>query len=220
MPPDGSAGSMPAPLTVALVGFGLGLSLAAPPGPVLALSAQRAVRWGFLPGLVVALGATTADATWAALMGFGVVPLLRDHPTLLALLALGGGLLMGCLAFLAWRAGRRSLDPAAVARDAADARRAGLAGGFAAGYLLAISSPFNLAWWLGAGTTLFERYGSLVFLFFFAALVLHSVLFVALVRWASGKVRWVVAAVSYASALLLGGFALYVTLDALGTLVA
>lgn len=203
---------MPSAAVVVGLGFALGLSLAAPPGPILALSAQRAVRQGFWPGVVVALGATCGDATYAALMGAGVLPLVRNLEWLVAVLNASGAVLMAVLAGFALRAARAPGLPAppraGPATEASAATR--LAGGWVTGYGMALTSPFNFGWWLGAGTLLFREYGPPVFVGFFAALVVWSFAFVALVRWTSRRVARLVQVLSYASALVLAAFAAYV----------
>lgn len=205
--------------SVLALGFGLGLSLAAPPGPILALSAQRTVAQGFWPGLAVPLGASAGDGTYAVLMGAGMIRLLEGRETLQAILTLLGAVIMVFFAYSAWKGARRPpLLEAKPGATSGERERPLLAAGFLAGYTLALTSPYNLGWWLGAGTTLFADHGVTVFLGFFSALVAFSVAFVALVRWASGRVRGIVSLVSYASAFLLLAFAAWLARDALGTL--
>lgn len=186
------------------LGFVLGLSLAAPPGPILALAADRAAHRGWWPGTIVALGATTGDAILCVLMGVGVVALLAGFPVLRVALTLLGAALMVFFAFGAWRTARR---PPRLGEHV-ESRWSGLWGGYATGLVLALTSPFNFGWWLGAGTTLFRDYGAVVFVGFFAALVSFSLTFTALVVWMGSRVRGVVKAISYASAVLLALFAL------------
>lgn len=204
---------MDLPWTVLALGFGLGVSLAAPPGPILVLSADRAVHRSFMAGFVVVAGAILGDATHALLMGFGVLPLITRVTYLPEALALAGGGLLLFFAWGAWQKARRPPDLAHAA-DTDDhgwgARYGWVVGGLAAGYLFALTSPFNIAWWLSAGTTLFRDYGNPVFYGFFLGLVVVAGGYVALVRWASTRVKGVVTGVSYASAFLLAGFGLLV----------
>ncbi|HWG91012.1 MAG TPA: LysE family translocator [Candidatus Thermoplasmatota archaeon] len=197
------------PLALALgTGFLLGLSLAAPPGPIMALASERTVHRGFWPGFQVVCGAITADATHGALVAFGVAPALQSVPTLLTALTLFGALFMGYLAWGAWRTAR---NPPPLG-DTPEPPRKGLArflrAGFHIGYVLALTSPFNIVWWLSAGTGLAAESGPWVFVGFFAALFAYGLVFLGLIRVAAGRVKGVVAGVSYASALLLGLFAL------------
>lgn len=197
------------------IGFGLGLSLAAPPGPILALAAERAVRRGFWPGVAVPLGATTGDATQAVLMGLGVLPLIASYPDLLAGLNVGGAILLFWFAWMAWQAARAG----AHATEPGPEQVSGPLGGFGSGYALALTSPYNFAWWIGAGTALFQDYGPLLFVGFFSALVLWSLLFVGGILWADDRLEGLVTWISYASAFILVGFGGIILWRAAGTFV-
>ena len=110
----------------------MGLSLAAPPGPVNAMIATEATR-SRLHGLSVGLGATTADFTYFVIMLiFGsVIPAAAINYFYMI-----GGVLMLYLAYRLSKPTRLRTKPH---------------GNYLIGYALAISSPFNLAWWLTAG---------------------------------------------------------------------
>lgn len=188
-----------------LLGVALGLSLAVPPGPIMALAADRAVHRGYWPGVSVCLGAIGGDALLALLMAFGVVQLLAAVPVFAALLTLGGAGLMAFFAWGAWRTARRPPELGA------HVERSGLIGrvpGWAAGFVLAVTSPFNFGWWIGTGTSLFRDYGPTIFVGFFAALFGWVFLFIALLVWTHRRVKGLVRVVSYASAVLLALFAL------------
>ena len=152
-------------------------------------------------------------------MGLGILPVLAAFPLVLAgVNVLGAGLLFA-FAWLAWQSARQGADPT----DAADPDQHDggvLVGGFWGGYMLALTSPYNFAWWLSVGTALFQDYGPLLFIGFFAALVAWSFAFVALTAWASERVEGVVVWISYASALLLAGFGVVVLRGAVMDLVA
>lgn len=60
-----------AELLLVVTGYGVGIVLSAPVGPVNILCIQRAFRSGFLSGLAAGMGAVTADALFAALAAFG-----------------------------------------------------------------------------------------------------------------------------------------------------
>jgi threonine/homoserine/homoserine lactone efflux protein len=53
-------------------GFGIGLSIAAPVGPIGILCIQRTVSGGQVQGLVTGLGAATADAIYGCIAAFGL----------------------------------------------------------------------------------------------------------------------------------------------------
>ena len=52
--------------------FLIGLSIAAPVGPIGALCIRRTLTDGRLPGLLTGLGAATADGCYGAIAGFGL----------------------------------------------------------------------------------------------------------------------------------------------------
>lgn len=179
------------------MGFGLGLSLAAPPGPVMAQIAFETARGRWRAGALVGVGASVADATFFTIVYLGLLRLAPPR-RLLGALAFAGVALMDYFAYVAWRAARRPLD----------ARPARLAG-FAAGYALAATSPFNFAWWFTSGAPLVSVYGLPLALGFFPALLVTVAASVALVAYGSARVARLETYVAYASAALLGGFATF-----------
>jgi len=84
-----------------LKGLLLGLSIAAPVGPIGLLCIRRSLADGFWPGLFGGLGTAVADAVYAAIAAFGltaVSSLLLDAQAPLSLI--GGALLL----WLGWKA--------------------------------------------------------------------------------------------------------------------
>ncbi len=55
-----------------LKAFGLGIALAAPLGPIAVLCIRFTLTHGFTSGLVIGMGAATADGIYAALASFGI----------------------------------------------------------------------------------------------------------------------------------------------------
>jgi len=83
----------------------VGLSVAAPVGPIGLLTIQRTIDRGFRMGLATGLGAAVADATFGTVGALGVTWLIAALTTARVPLALGGAaLLLG----LAWRTSRPS----------------------------------------------------------------------------------------------------------------
>ena len=53
-------------------GFIIGISIAAPVGPIGVLCIQRTLTGGYIHGLVTGLGAATADAVYGFIAAFGL----------------------------------------------------------------------------------------------------------------------------------------------------
>ena len=134
-----------------LKGFVLGWSVAWPPGPINAEMLRRGLERGFLPAWALGLGACTGDFGWAVAVSLGAGALVNVPGVRPAL----GGLSVALLLFLAWtfgrgawgawRASRRTEGAAAVV----PARRFdSTRGGYLLGLSLALTSPWNIAFWL------------------------------------------------------------------------
>jgi len=115
----------------------VGLSIAAPVGPIGLLVIQRTVQRGATVGLATGLGAAAADACYGAVGAFGVTSLIGALTRARAPLALFGG---GFLLWLAWRTWRS----APATRVAAVQGRAGLISAFAGTFLLTLSNPATI----------------------------------------------------------------------------
>jgi threonine/homoserine/homoserine lactone efflux protein len=75
-------------------GMLLGLSIAAPVGPIGVLTIRRTIGDGFRMGFATGLGAATADATYGLVAAFGltaIMSVLTDHADLIRLI---GGLML------------------------------------------------------------------------------------------------------------------------------
>jgi threonine/homoserine/homoserine lactone efflux protein len=126
-------------------GFVLGWSVAWPPGPINAEIARRCLARGFWAGYGLLLGATCGDVLWALVVALGIGVALRGPGMHLALGILSVALLLAlAFAFLrgAWRSWRGIASPAARF----DSSRTS----FLLGLTLALTSPWNLAFWLAA----------------------------------------------------------------------
>jgi threonine/homoserine/homoserine lactone efflux protein len=82
----------------------VGLSVAAPVGPIGLLTIQRTVDRGFKMGLATGLGAAVADATYGTVGALGVTWLIAALTAARVPLALGGAALLLVLAWRTWRA--------------------------------------------------------------------------------------------------------------------
>ncbi len=133
-----------------LAGYGLllGWSVAWPPGPINAEIVRRGLSRGFRPAYGVGLGASTGDAVWAiaVLLGAGVLLDSAAARSALSLLSTALLLLLAALYLRgAWHglAERRRGVPADL-----PGRFAGGRAGYLLGLGLALSSPWNIAFWL------------------------------------------------------------------------
>lgn len=125
-------------LTGAFVpGVLIGLSIAAPVGPIGLLVIQRSLSRGAAVGLATGLGAAAADTVYGAVGAFGVRWLIELLTAARLPLAVAGG------AFLLWLAWRTwTTPPARQEAVVADAR--GLAGCFAGTFALTLSNPATI----------------------------------------------------------------------------
>jgi threonine/homoserine/homoserine lactone efflux protein len=132
--------------TLILYGFALGWSVAWPPGPINAEMMRRGLANGFRAAVAVGLGACSGDALWAVAVTLGIG--LVMGPTVCFVLMLVSTALLLVLAALfffgAWQAWRqhRATLPAPTPRPAT-AR-----GGYFLGLGMALTSPWNFAFWL------------------------------------------------------------------------
>jgi threonine/homoserine/homoserine lactone efflux protein len=132
-----------APLVVE--GVVLGWSVAWPPGPINAEIMRRGLAGGFRAGFVVGLGAASGDALWAVATALGAGLLLAGQGLHLALGIVSTALLAALAAMFlygAWR-GLRARGAGTKASARAPTRA-----GYALGFAMALSSPWNLAFWL------------------------------------------------------------------------
>ena len=126
----------------------LGWSVAWPPGPINAEIVRRGLTHGFWSAFAVGLGACSADFLWALAVALGAGA-IADLPGVRPALA---ALSLTLLVFLAWRylsGAWRSWTLRQRGEEQADA--AGLEstrGGALLGFGMAISSPWNMAFWL------------------------------------------------------------------------
>lgn len=116
----------------------IGLSIAAPVGPIGLLTIQRSLELGPRAGLATGLGAAVADAAYGAVGAFGVAWLIQGLAALRLPLALFGG------AYLLWMAvGLVRAQPAT--RAAADAApHANLWRCFASTLALTLANPATI----------------------------------------------------------------------------
>ena len=115
----------------------IGLSIAAPVGPIGLLVIQRTLRFGGAVGLATGLGAAVADAAYGAVGAFGVSALIGALQGARVPLALLGG------AFLLWLAWR-TWTAAAATEGAAVHSEPRLLPSFAGTFVLTLSNPATI----------------------------------------------------------------------------
>jgi threonine/homoserine/homoserine lactone efflux protein len=123
-------------LSFMLKGLAIGLSIAAPVGPIGVLCIRRSVVEGRQVGFVTGLGAATADAAYGCIAAFGLTAVSGALVGARAWLSLLGGLF---LCFL----GIRTFRSAPAARDAQTQGR-GLFGAFVSTFLLTFANPMTI----------------------------------------------------------------------------
>jgi threonine/homoserine/homoserine lactone efflux protein len=167
--------------TSLLAGVAFGLALAAPPGPMNAVIAEESVLRGRLAGVRAGLGAMSADAVFLVLTALGVAAVVGRSPTLRAVMVAAGGLLMLYFAAGAARdalaaGGSFAADAPAGAEHApagAEHAPAGADGppttdgaggrapaadsrGFRKAFVLALTNPYQVLFWLTVGVKLLD----------------------------------------------------------------
>jgi threonine/homoserine/homoserine lactone efflux protein len=200
---------MPDPLEIFLSGVTLGLSIAAPPGPVTALSAQQAVSRSWLAGWQVMLGATLSDAIFFVMAYYGVARLVT--PGERDLLFVLGGLLMLYLAFSILRNARRRQDASAPRRESqwwlssSSIRRFP----FLLGLSMGLTNPYQLGWWIAIGAGMIAAFGGSIAVGFFVGILSWTVIFTAVVHAGVKRYERLSPLIAYASAALIAAFALW-----------
>jgi threonine/homoserine/homoserine lactone efflux protein len=184
----------------------IGLSIAAPVGPIGLLVIQRTLQRGALVGLATGLGAAAADALYGAVGAFGVTWVIDALVGARLPLALGGG------AFLLWLAWRTWHAP--LADQVAPAGGDGLLRCFAGTFVLTLSNPATIFSFIAVFGTLGARLAVGSPWTMIAGVLLGSALWWLLLSAAVARLRsrfdpraqrWV----NRSSALLLAGFALW-----------
>lgn len=119
-----------------LKGLVIGLSIAAPVGPIGLLCIRRTLAEGPAMGLATGLGAATADALYGAVAGFGLAAVSQALLGWQDALRLVGG---AVLLWLGWATMR-----ARPAERAAEATGRGLAGAYASTFVLTLANPATI----------------------------------------------------------------------------
>jgi L-lysine exporter family protein LysE/ArgO len=153
----------------------LGLSLAAPIGPVNAAQLDRGIKHGFFHSWLVGVGAVVADGIYMMIVYMGVVQFLTT-PFMKAFLWS-----FGC--FVLIYTGIEGLVGAKMAFNEGNTKRKteSLSKSFLAGFFMSLSNPLTILFWLGIYGSLLAKtaasYGT-------SELILYSAaIFIGLFTW-------------------------------------
>ncbi|MBA1334128.1 MAG: hypothetical protein HPY66_1612 [Firmicutes bacterium] len=132
--------------TVFVKGIIIGLSVAAPVGPIGILCIRRTLAHGRIAGLMSGLGAASADVIYGIIAGFGmtvITNILVGHKQWISLV---GGILLCCL-------GARMLA-AKPAEEQAAAKGKGLIGSYLSTLLLTLTNPMTIIFFMAVFASL------------------------------------------------------------------
>ncbi|WP_181687164.1 LysE family translocator [Halorhabdus salina] len=212
-----------------------GLALAAPPGPMNAVIAEESVVRGLRAGVIAGCGAMVADATFFILAALGAVSIVKRMTYVQGVMVAIGGILMLYFAVDAVRELDQTFTDFESDETRTDAR------GFRRAFLLALTNPYQIIFWLTVGVGLLtpgtvdvlahmpyvgeSLVGLLVvhtgdpslIVGFFVGIGVWVVGFPALLVGAGRRIDQFAPAVAVTSALFLSGFGVLFLTDALST---
>lgn len=151
----------------------LGLSLAAPIGPVNAAQLDRGIKGGFFPAWFVGLGAILADAIYMLVVYLGIVHVI-EVPFVQTFLWLFGG-------FVLIYTGVESMVSAKEINTVHERNKEPLHKSFFAGFLMSITNPLTILFWLGIYGSVLAKTASTYGL---QTLIIYSgAIFIGLLSW-------------------------------------
>jgi threonine/homoserine/homoserine lactone efflux protein len=193
---------------VFVTGVVLGVSIAAPPGPVNAAAAYQVTR-SWLAGWLTLLGATTADGIFFVLTYFGITTLIASGEAREILFVAGGAFML----YLAY----------STLRSARDAPRTTAPRGgrfpYVLGLTIGLTNPFQLAWWIAVGIGMISSFGLSIVVGFFAGILFWTLFFATLIHAGISKYREVYPILVYVSGAILAGFAVWFLYTAISSVV-
>lgn len=190
---------------VFVTGIVLGITIAAPPGPVNASAAYQATKTWFSSWSTL-LGATTADAIFFVLTYFGLTALIASGEVRDALF-LAGGCFMFYLAYATLRTAKKG--PQEQKRDGRP---------YLLGLTIGLSNPFQLAWWISVGVGMVTTFGFSIIFGFFTGILTWTLVYSTALHAGIRRYREVYPYVVYASAVILAGFGVWFLFTAASSL--
>lgn len=121
----------------------IGLSIAAPVGPIGMLCIQRSLSRGFGSGFATGMGAACADGIYGLLGALGIAGIAATLPALSLFLKIGGG---AFLIWLAWTIGREQPKAPTVAQET---KRQSVKRDFVTTFGLTLSNPLTIISFIG-----------------------------------------------------------------------
>ena len=191
----------------------IGLSIAAPVGPIGLLTIQRSLDHGARAGLATGLGAAAADALYGAVGAYGVTWLVNALIALRVPLALFGG---AFLLWMAWRLVRAPLAARAAITTPVEGSAAPARGWqyFAGTFVLTLSNPATIFSFIAIFGAMGSRTAIASPAVMVAGVLIGSALWWLFLSSAVGRLRGRFDAVwrrriNWVSAAVLAGFALW-----------
>jgi putative LysE/RhtB family amino acid efflux pump len=190
-------------------GFGLGLAIAMPVGPVALLCIQQSLTRGFGAGLAAGLGVALADAAYAAIAAFGLTAVTFFLVSVQVPLRVFG---LVAMAWLAWRIWRDANTPkhAALPPRSSAATTAQL-------FALTMANPMTIFTFLalfvgsGVGMTLGFEYSAALTAGAFAGSLAWWIALAGIVTAVRSRIDdQALAWINRASALIIAGFAVWI----------
>ena len=182
-------------------GLVLGVSLAAPPGPVMAIMATASAQGRPRESVVTAMGAIVGDAVWLLFAVAGFVTVLRSYPRVIGALGIVGGVMLLWMAWQGFRSARRGI---------ADST---LRGSFRLGFATVLSSPYSFAWWVASGPIVISTLRVPGIVGLFVSLVAYTVTFSYALSWLGARVKHAALVVAYVGVAMLSIFGVYFVLE-------
>ncbi|MEM0061324.1 MAG: LysE family transporter [Fervidicoccaceae archaeon] len=191
-------------LDAVLQGIALGISLAAPPGPVNAIIASKSLR-SWKRGASVGFGALTADLIFMIMsvyLGYLIPPKFMPAISLLG------------FAFLAWLAYGVLKSSASYTEKVKEKSGSSYFTGLAMG----LTNPFQIMWWVTVGVSLVKSLGLQIFLGFVFGIASWVISFSYLIN-RFGFSRKFAVAIKWFSFITLSAFSIYLLYTAVTLLI-
>ncbi len=190
-----------------LTGAVLGVSIAAPPGPVNAAATYQVTK-SWMAGWLTLLGATTADAIFFVLTYFGLTSLVASGEARDLLFVVGGVFML----YIAYSTLRR-----AKVKQASGPVRGGRFP-YLLGLTIGLTNPFQLAWWIAVGIGMISTFGLSIVAGFFVGILAWTLFFSTILRAGLARYQRIYPVLVYVSGAILILFGLWFLYSAISSL--